>query len=273
MTSSTRLETRKLFPKCTCKWQKYEDKGEKIITLPEYSNIYVTSNNKNGPLHITHEDRRQLIIEVSDVHKQDREFFGRVISDCRHFDVGHAWYIFLRDRDIGDFHPSQDPPTTVKERTIASCAVKSVIFMNTFFCDEDWLVRYKPHEMYIINWTKLYEVVVETKGDYKGQVRIRVEAARLYTLYTRFMKCTFPSSNKRNSPTFYNELAKVGIIKHEKRRRINEKQKTCVDIYFSVFKEKMALIYPALQVNDWDSELETQSFLKTVKGFQSIPTF
>ena len=74
---ATQQQTRKLFPRTTCKTQKYEAKGERMITLPEYAEFFITSN-QQSPLHLSPEDRRQLLIEVSDLHLQERDFYKKV---------------------------------------------------------------------------------------------------------------------------------------------------------------------------------------------------
>jgi hypothetical protein len=83
------------------------------------------------------------------------------------------------------------------------------------------------------------------------------------------MKQTFPSSTVRNSDTFFKELEKVGIVKYEKRRKINGKNKKCCDIVFSEFEDAMKKLYPTFQLVDWVCVCDPKIFENAFEKYKS----
>jgi hypothetical protein len=253
-------ETRRLFSKCTCNTQKYEAKGEKTISMPEFSNLYITANS-DAPLHTHPGDRRQLILEASELHTQDRKFFSKVSEEFKSLDIAHAWYTFLKDRDLNNWHPSIDPPSNAKSKTIEACMVKSHVFMNDFFCDDAWLLAYITEHCRWFKWTAAYQAAFCDKGDYRGKFYIRIEHKRMFLLYRNYMRANYPSSKPRNIDTFFKELERIDIIKYPKRRSLNGKKKHVVDIFFHTFAAKMRTLYPNLEINEWDSVTKPKEFI------------
>ena len=268
--ASTQNEQRKLYPKATCKFQKYEAKGQGIITLQEFSDIWVTANDQ-APLHVSTEDRRIMIIEASDCHEKKTEFFDALYAEFEDLDIGHALYTFLKQRDVSTFKPSNNPPSLAKARSIERCMVKSHVFVTGFF-KEDWLLAYKPRDKTNSEWTSLYQIFTKDKTQ-RRRVLIRIEHRRLYKLYSNFTKEYSPSSRVREYATFYREMEQLGIMKHNKRRKINGKNKTGVDIDFHKLKEKLIELYPATDLGEWISEIETNEFVETLSTLQKIETW
>lgn len=260
-------ETRRLFSKVTCDVQSYEQKGEKMISMPEYHNLYITAN-CDAPLHTHPGDRRQLILEASELHLQDRPFFKKVNSEFRNIDIAHAWYTYLKNRDITDFHPSQDPPSSAKSKTIEACMVKSHIFMNEFFCSDEWILAYITESCAWHRWTKLYQVGYLDKGPNKGEFFIRIEHKRFFYLYKCYMRANYPSSKTRNIDTAFKELHRIGVIRHAKRKKLNDINKHVVEIIYSQFAQQMKIMYPYLEINEWDSETDQAAFIKLLKERQ-----
>ena len=81
------------------------------------------------------------------------------------------------------------------------------------------------------------------------------------------MRYNFPASKPRSIETFYKELERVGIERHPKRRTINKLNRTVVDIYYSVFKAGMKKLYKSLEVNTWESVVNTEEFLLKLKAY------
>ena len=129
ISAATQRTTRRLFSRCTCEYQKYEKKGDTDFELNEYSDIFITANNLT-PLHINTTDRRQKLFHFSDMHHQDRKFFGPLSLELRDLDYGHAFYTFLKHKDLNNWHPSAKLPTDIKDKTIEACMVKSHYFLN-----------------------------------------------------------------------------------------------------------------------------------------------
>lgn len=260
---STLRDTRKIFPKVTCRTQQYEKKGETLFSMDEFSEVFVTSN-QNCPLHIKPTDRRQLIFQVSLLKLRNRDFFKRTALECMELDVAHAWFTFFMDRDLTDFSPAQDPETGVKGATIAACMVKSHIFVRRFFRDE-WYGTYKDQFTNRDNWVKDYEIARNTSKPHKDEIRLRITQKRIYGLYTKFRKEFYPSSKTRDSDTFWEELADLGIERHMKRRRINNMKRLVVDIYYSTFKKSMQKLYDGIDIACWCHQENFVEFTEEMK--------
>ena len=269
-------ETRRMFPKVTCSTQQYEKKGETMIKLTEYSNIWVTSNEKT-PLHIKPTDRRQLIFRVSERKLRDRAFFERCSEECKDLDIAHAWFTFLKKRDLSSFNPSGDPDRALKGETIASCMVKSHVFMRLFFLEE-WFRTYN-RELVPAIWLQHYEVTRNVNSPHKGEIRLRVSQKRLYKLYLSFVKEFYPQSRARNSDTFWDELTELGLIRFPKRRHIrtlsgHNRKFFVIDLYFETFKNRMKVLYPGITLTTWlhIENLEGfQALMKQYNGAQFVP--
>jgi hypothetical protein len=246
---------------------KYEKKGETPITLPEFSNLWVTGNDR-VILHISHEDRRQLVYEASEAWLKHLDKFVKLAEELKDLDTCKAWFDFFMTRDLTGWSPKSNPPSDAKAKTILECGVKSHFFIAEFFAEDNWFEVGKPTNIFRCNWIGLYEIL-SFKNKKDGETFIRMDHKRLYQLYRFHMKQAYPSSTVRNSDTFFNELEKVGIVKYEKRRKINNRNKTCCDIVFSAFKKEMKTLYPTFNLGSWFSVDNPKLFQK---GFDKYGT-
>jgi len=262
---ATKAQTRRIFPKVTCNRQKYEKKGESVIELEEFSNVFITSNQDGGcALHIKPGDRRQLILEASAKRLQDREFFAKVTADIEDLNVAHAWFKFLQERDIGKFHPTQDPPTNAKSKSISSCMVKSHSFFNMFFQDSDWITNYRSQNESLVDWVRNYDVRM-----HKGEIRVLIETRQLHKLYSRFVKEFFRNSKERGIITFENEIEKLGFRKTGRLSR-NKIARIWYDITYSQFKKGMKKLYQEFEINTWQHEEDYETFAKELEECRDV---
>ena len=267
---SSLKQSRRMFPKVTCTQQQYEKKNETIITLKEYSNLWVTSN-ENTPLHIKPTDRRQLIFKVSERKLKDRDFFSRCNDECQDLDIAYAWFTFFKQRDLTHFSPASDPDVAIKGETIASCMVKSHVFMRQFFLG-DWFRCYNKDVLPKF-WLAEYEVSRNTTSPHKGHIRLRISQKRMYKLYQHFVREFYPQSRARNSDTFWDELVELGITRFPKRRNIKSldgsfRKFFVADIYFPVFKTHMQTLYPGIVITTWLHIEELEEFQTNMKQYQ-----
>ena len=263
---SSLKDTRRIFPKVTSSTQQYERKGETMLTLDEFSNLWITSN-ENTPLHIKPTDRRQLIFKVSENKLRDRVFFGKCAEECENLDIAYAWFEFLKHRDLSNFSPDSDPDTILKGQTIASCMVKSHIFIRKFFLEE-WYCAYNK-ELNPEVWCEPYAIGINSKNPHKDKIRVRISQKRLYKLYQCFVREFFPQSRCRNSDTFWEELTELGLVRFEKRRCIKERKFYVVDIYFHIFQEHMKQLYPGIVINTW---LHIENYKQFLGDFEHYRT-
>jgi hypothetical protein len=266
----TKAETWKLFPKATSNEQQYEKKGEARIVFPEYSNFFTTSN-EDSPLHIKAGDRRQVIYIANSKYKQDRTFFGPLNDEFQNLDIGHALFTMLKKMDITGWHPTENPPSDARMKTIAAGMYKSHIFISQFFMNRNWTYKYSSDSVF---WEQGYRARVQVRGDYAGQLQIRIKSTRLYYLFRRYMKESFPSSAVHNLDTFCKEISKVGCVVPEKRQEMYHKNNyMVVDIYFKEISNKMNEMY-GQTLEPWDSEEDIEKFEKTLQDtIDAIPEY
>ena len=238
ISSASESKTRRLFPKVTCKTQNYEKKGQTILTLKEYSNVFLTANDTNGCLHMKHTDRRQVILRVSKLKHRNMVFFKALSEELANIDVLKAWYDFLKNRELGDFTYYQDPPTTFKLDAMSSKMPKSHMFIRDFFKDNAWVWKSMPPYDFKDNWTIAYMV----KGLGNKSV-IRIKKDRLYILYKDHLKQFYPSSKVRNSDTFHTEIEKIGAVFPSKRQKIRSKTFTVVDLPYERIANQFSDMY------------------------------
>jgi hypothetical protein len=264
--SATQNDIRRMMPKVTSSVQKYEKKGESVVQINEYSEVWVTSN-QLCPLHMRPGSRRQLMIKASTLKLQDRAFFEKLDEEITDLDVGHAWFTFFKNMDLTGWSPQSNPEGDFRGTVVASCMVKSHIFITKFFV-EDWYMLYVPEDASREFWTYGFELSMNKTQPNKNEYRLRMTQKRIYYLYKRFCKEFYSSSKTRDYETFWDEVAELGVIKHPKMRRIHEKQRNVCDIYFSKFKEAFQNLYTGVEFSTWSHEENPDEFLDNISKWE-----
>jgi hypothetical protein len=144
---------------------------------------------------------------------------------------------------------------------------KSHMFFVQFFGEDDWFRCYKPPHETSGEWLRQYEMKLKQSKPNKGSVVIRIEHQRLYALYKGFMKEFYISSKIRNRDTFFKELETMGIAVHPKRRNLNGYKRTCVDVIYDIWIEKMGFLYPGYDIEKWPHASNWTEFSKGVQNF------
>ena len=146
--------------------------------------------------------------------------------------------------------------------------VKAHSFLTKFFSDgEDWPRMYKTPEALFSTWANLYEIKLISKGQFKNQVRLRIETKRFYNLYKRYTQQFYSSSKPRNQDTFFKEIEDGGVIVYKKRKYINSKKKSCVDIYYSRCYTFLIKLYPELKF-EWDHQTDAIQVIQQLHELQ-----
>jgi hypothetical protein len=146
--------------------------------------------------------------------------------------------------------------------------VKSHIFMRKFFVEE-WYMHYIPDDAAHNMWTYGFALSKNTKEPHKNEWRLRMTQKRIYYLYRRFCREFYSQSKVRDFETFWEELGEVGIYKHNKLRRIHEKQRNVCDIYYSKFHSKMCRLYNGIEIEMWSHEKHPEEFIKNVSKWEN----
>jgi hypothetical protein len=228
--SATEKQTRKLFPRVTCKTQQYEAKNQTIITLPEFSNIFLTTNKKGGALFLRCQDRRQVILHAGDGLIQNREFFKKLQDEIEDRKIMKSWYTFFKQRDISKFNFQQDPKTKLKKEALMVQAPKSHKWLQNQFITHDFILS-----------SHYRRGLCEIKR--KNGFEIRAKATLLYSLYADYVRKYFPSSKIRNMDSWKEEILKIGARFPSKRQRIFHKTYKVCDLVYEDIKEQFLKTY------------------------------
>ncbi len=84
-----------------------EAKGKDIIPVRNFRH-FILSSNEEWPLHLDPDDRRFLILQVSEQHKEDFEYFNNITSELEHGGYEALLYDLL-NTDISGFNPRALP--------------------------------------------------------------------------------------------------------------------------------------------------------------------
>ena len=228
--SASEKQTRKLFPRVTCRTQQYEAKNQSIITLPEFSNIFITTNKKGGALFLRSQDRRQVILHAGDGFIQNRQFFKNLQDEVEDRKNMKSWYVFFKQRNLSNFNFQQDPKTKLKKEALMVQAPKSHKWLQNQFITHDFILS--PH--YRMGLCEIKQ---------KNGFEIRAKVSLLYSLYTDYVRKFFPSSKIRNMDSWKEEILKMGAVFPNKRQRIFQKTYKVCDLNYENIKERFWQTY------------------------------
>ncbi len=101
-----------------------EPKGKDSFMVRNFRH-FIFSSNESWPVHLDHDDRRFLVLEVSSKHKEDDAYFSAIYNELDH--GGYEALLFeLLNEDLTGFNPRKLPVNTesfqVKLQSASSCA-------------------------------------------------------------------------------------------------------------------------------------------------------
>ena len=88
--------------KVTAKELRYEKKNQDTITVDNFANFVMTTNN-SVTLRVSNDDRRLVLFECSDMHRGDRAYFDALCTQMRGPGVARALYQFFMERDLSKY--------------------------------------------------------------------------------------------------------------------------------------------------------------------------
>ena len=97
----------KLKSKITNKHENYTKKGQDPVSLPDYRNFVMTTN-QQVPVHIEQTDRRFMLVETSNQKVGDHAFWNQIQRQLAKPEVKAAYHAHLMSLDISDFEPQRD---------------------------------------------------------------------------------------------------------------------------------------------------------------------
>ena len=94
----------------TERFRTIEGKGKDAIVLPNFTHL-ILSSNEAWPVHLDRDDRRFLVLEVSEDRKEDREYFAQIAEELKNGGY-EALLHELQEEDISNFDPRAIPKNT-----------------------------------------------------------------------------------------------------------------------------------------------------------------
>ena len=234
-------------------------KGETPNVMNEFSELWISGNDKAGSLYVSPDDRRVLIYEANPVLKDKKQFWIDLYSEFNNLEVAKAWFDFLKHRDVSHFHPDNVHVASVnlKKDSILDSMSKAHIFTEQFFSTSNWHVKFfekmkqTPQEWFANIAVSKRDRPIERRG----QVMIRITQEWVYENYKLWMKTCYPSSKILNMNTFLCKLEEVGLCVQKKKQRVHKTTKRVVDFFFEDFKKGYTAKYNT-GVTVWTTEDE-----------------
>lgn len=151
---------------------KYEKKGLDQITINNYINLVMTTNN-DFTIPISQHDRRNVFFKINDKHLQDKEYFLKLSSVFNQEETARAFYEYLMDYDLS--------------------------LLSTNWTEDAGLQGIRPITDYHKEVKLLCLPIIDRFASYltdythnHDKLLITIQAAKLYTLYNDwFDRCNF----------------------------------------------------------------------------------
>ena len=88
--------------KVTARELRYEKKNQDPITVPNFTNFVVTTNNE-VTLRVSHDDRRLVFFRCSDHRRGDKDYFATLCTAMARPGAGRALYQYFMDRNLAKY--------------------------------------------------------------------------------------------------------------------------------------------------------------------------
>ena len=249
-------QTRDIFPRVTEKSHLYESKGENVVRMNEYSELWISGNDKAASLYVSSEDRRIVIYEACPALKHETTFWRNLIAEFQDFDICKAWYEYLKSRDVSEFHPDKvhEASAKLKMASIADSMCKVHIFLERFFSSEKWHVMFFNNKLHNgPEWFADVQITVRRRKPRVGQKLIRTTQEWLYKNYAQWLRQYYNSSRILGMQTFLNKVEEVGICVPKRKQRIHKSTARVIDLYYTEFERAYHEKYGS-EVNVWATE-------------------
>lgn len=197
---------------------KLEKKGIDAITINNYSNSVMTTNN-DFTIPISQTDRRNVFFKASSTYKQDDTYFNRLSSIFRKEDVARAFYEYLLNYNISDENWNEDEglqklrPNTdfYKETKMMNLPfiyrfLSSMCYYNKFSNDDE---SYITDSHVIINSSKFYAVY----NDWFKECNFNSRIASL-TKFGRDLTAIKIIEKKRKNDGAYYSFDKIALLEY-----------------------------------------------------------
>jgi hypothetical protein len=197
----------------TSKTVKYEKKGFDSITINNYINIVMTTNN-DFTVPISQTDRRNIFFKCDDIYMKNFDYWTKLSNHLKRNDVARAFYEFLRDYDLSTVfqgHNIESGLQFIRPITEMTTEIKSLCLPYNY----RFLSALTSCNLYHDNDFE------DIDGDLINQERedlLLLKAHNLYELYIKwFEKCRWLNSKPSSIKKFFMDIKDVPCIKKIKR--------------------------------------------------------
>ena len=104
-------------------------KGVNQYTVSNYSRLLITSNYKQC-MRLDADDRRYFCLEISDAKKNNDVYFSPLVDSLDNEETQQAFFNYLANYDISDFHHQRPPMSAMKRDMIGASADNIILFMK-----------------------------------------------------------------------------------------------------------------------------------------------
>jgi len=104
-------------------------KGVNQYTVSNYSRLLITSNYKQC-MRLDADDRRYFCLEISDAKKNNDAYFAPLVDSLDNEETQQAFFNYLANYDISDFHHQRPPMSAMKRDMIGASADNIILFMK-----------------------------------------------------------------------------------------------------------------------------------------------
>lgn len=159
-------------------------KGKDSFEIPSYHRFFMTTN-KNDPTYTDKDDRRNWIINCSEVLKNDHSYFKKLYEYINDYDTMKTFYNYLEELDIENFF-NEKPPITEYHKNIMlenECPVKEFLIYFVQLNEKFDEVEYAKKDLFNLFLSFMEE------NKYNNNYSISSFFKKLYSVYNiNFMK-------------------------------------------------------------------------------------
>jgi phage/plasmid-associated DNA primase len=110
-------------------------KGVNQYTVSNYSRLLITSNYKQC-MRLDADDRRYFCLEISDAKKNNDAYFAPLVQSLTNEATQQAFFDYLANYDISDFH-HQRPPLSAMKRDMIGANVSNIVSFVKDVCENN----------------------------------------------------------------------------------------------------------------------------------------
>lgn len=114
---------------------------------------YIFFSNNDSPVKIEASDRRYVVFQCGDEHRNDREYFGKLVKAFNDDKCTRAFYDYLKNIDLSSFDLAMNRPITEAYQEIQQASIPRVV---TFLVDRYYKTPTYEHVGFRVKLSEMY---------------------------------------------------------------------------------------------------------------------